>query len=155
MPPRWGYVGFMDYGCWAGTRLAPTSGRFSTVSRCESRPTGVMFNICPCWGYFVHWLINLMNSIHCAPLERGDWTYCLSIDISLLWSEGRTVDGRGNLAPTIDQDALSRIQNQSADRTRSVNSSSTVIARGPSGLSIRLTISDSSSRFSSSVSSST
>ena len=24
---------------------------------------------------------------HCAPLERGDWTYRLSIDISLRWSE--------------------------------------------------------------------
>ena len=26
---------------------------------------------------------------HCAPLERGRWTYRRSIDISLLWSEGR------------------------------------------------------------------
>ena len=26
---------------------------------------------------------------HCAPLERGDWTYRRSIDILLLWSEER------------------------------------------------------------------
>ncbi len=29
---------------------------------------------------------------HCAPLERGDWTYCPSIDISLLWSENCTIN---------------------------------------------------------------
>ncbi len=116
---------------------------------------GLCSTYVPAGAMLVHWLIQLMKHIHCAPLEREDWAYCFSIDISLRWSEGRTVDGRGNLAPTIDQDALVRIRHQSADRTRSVNSSSMVIASGPSGLSILLTISDSSSRFSSSVSSST
>ena len=35
----------------------------------------------------VHWLIELIDPTHCAPLERGDRTYRDSIDISLLWSE--------------------------------------------------------------------
>ena len=122
--PAEGYVGFMDYGCWAGTRPAPTLGRFSTVSRCESRPTGLIRAI-----RFIDSLT--VVTAYGAPMNRDSKQYAYYF--------------------IRDSD---NIQNQSAVRIRSVNSSSTVIARGPSGLSILLTIVASSSLFSSSFSSS-
>ena len=49
--------------------------------------TYCQLSVAPLGFLLVHWLIELMHPIHCAPLERGHQRYRHSIDISLLWSE--------------------------------------------------------------------
>ena len=56
---------------------------------------------------WVHWFIERVSCIHCAPLEREDWTYPHSIDISLRWSERQSDRWAGRPRPYRKSDGFS------------------------------------------------
>ena len=57
---------------------------------------GASFLTCEIIDLRTDYRLETYATIYCAPLERGDWAYRPSIDISLLWSE----NGLGNPTPT-------------------------------------------------------